>query len=126
MVIDTANLDWLFFESEVFLMPKFLVRGSYSLDGTKGLIKAGGSARREAVKKACESVGGRLESYYFVFGPDDFVIILDAPDSASAAALSLTAGSSGGIKNTQMALLLTPEEIDQAAKKSVQYNPPGA
>jgi uncharacterized protein with GYD domain len=53
-------------------MPKFLVRGSYNSEGAKGVLKGGGSARREATKRAIESVGGRLESYYFVFGADDF------------------------------------------------------
>jgi uncharacterized protein with GYD domain len=106
-------------------MPKFLIRGAYSPEGTKGLLKAGGSARRDALKKAAESVGGRLETFYFAFGADDYILIVDAPDAASAAAVSLNASASGAVSGLQTILLLTPEEVDQAAKKSVSYRPPG-
>ena len=106
-------------------MPKFLIRGSYSVEGTKGLVKAGGTARREAVKAAIESVGGRLESYHFALGEDDFVIIVDAPDAISVSAVALTAGSTGAVHNLHTTVLLTPEEVDQVAKKSVKYRPPG-
>jgi uncharacterized protein with GYD domain len=105
-------------------MAKYLVQGSYSLEGHKGLLKVGGSARREATAKAMESVGGRLEAFYFAFGADDFVIIVDAPDNVSAAAVALTAAASGAVQS-RMTVLLTPEEIDQATKKPVGYRPPG-
>lgn len=106
-------------------MPKYLIRGSYSVEGTKGLMKAGGTARREAVKMAIESVGGKLESYYFALGEDDFVIVVDAPDAISVSAVSLAAGSSGAVHHLRSTVLLTPEEVDQVAKKSVKYRPPG-
>ena len=106
-------------------MPKFLIRGAYSPEGTKGLLKAGGSARREALKRALESVGGRLETFYFAFGSDDYVLIIDTPDAASAAAVSLTASAAGAVRGLQTTLLLTPEEVDQAAQKSVNYRAPG-
>jgi uncharacterized protein with GYD domain len=105
-------------------MAKYLVQGSYSVEGDKGLLKSGGSARREATAKAMESVGGRVESFYFAFGADDFVVIVDAPDNVSAAAVALTAAASGAV-HSRMTVLLTPEEIDQATKKSVAYRPPG-
>jgi hypothetical protein len=49
---------------------------------------------------------------------------MDLPDNASAAALSL-AVSAGGASKVKTTVLLTPEEIDQAAKKSIHYRPPG-
>jgi uncharacterized protein with GYD domain len=106
-------------------MPKFLIRGGYSPEGSKGLLKGGGSARRDAVKQAVESVGGRLESFYFVLGADDYSIIVEAPDAESVAAVSLSASAAGGVRGIQTTLLLSPEEIDQASKKSVSYRPPG-
>src|SRR5215469_10568829 len=106
-------------------MPKYLIRGSYSVEGTKGLLKAGGTARREAVKAAIESVGGKLESYYFALGEDDFVIVVDAPDAISVSAVSLTAGASGAVHHLRSTQLFTPEEVDQIAKKTVRYRPPG-
>lgn len=105
-------------------MPKYLVQGSYSVDGHKGLLKQGGSARREAIGKLMESVGGRLETLYFAFGADDFIIIGDLPDNVSASAVALNAAASGAVSNVRTTVLLTPDEVDQVAKKSVVYKPP--
>ena len=60
-------------------MPKFLVRGSYTADGLHGVLAEGGSGRRDATKEAIEALGGRLESFYFAFGSDDFIVIADCP-----------------------------------------------
>ena len=72
-------------------MPKYLFSGSYTTEGIKGLLKEGGSARRDAVKKLIESLGGTIESLYFAFGGDDFFIIADVPDNVKAAAGTLIA-----------------------------------
>src|SRR5688572_14794116 len=52
-------------------VPKFLFEASYTLDGIKGVQRAGGSSRRDAVAQVAESVGGRLESFHFAFGERD-------------------------------------------------------
>lgn len=105
-------------------MPKFLVEASYTLDGVKGVQSAGGSARRDAVAAAAENVGGRLESFHFGFGDRDAYVILDLPDNESAAAVALAVNASGGAR-ARTIVLLTPEEVDAAAKRSVGYRPPG-
>ena len=106
-------------------MPKFLIEASYTQEGVRGVQSAGGSARREAVAKVAESVGGQLESFYFTFGDRDAVVIVDLPDNESAAAVALTVNAAGGAQ-TKTSVLLTPEEVDAAAKRSVDYRPPGA
>ena len=105
-------------------MAKYLLQGSYTAEGSKGLLKDGGSKRRAAAKTLVESLGGKIECLYFAFGDTDVLAIVDMPDSASAAAASLTIGASGALAG-KMTVLLTPEEIDQAAKKSAKYTPPG-
>ena len=106
-------------------MAKFLLRATYTVDGIKGVLKEGGTSRRAAAQKAVESVGGRLEAFYFAFGEDDAYVIVDVADNATAAALSLTIGASGTVRVRTIALV-TPEEIDKAAKASVSYRAPGA
>jgi uncharacterized protein with GYD domain len=106
-------------------MPKFLIEASYTQDGVKGVQSAGGSARREAVAHVAESVGGRLEAFYFAFGERDALVIVDLPDNESAAAIALTVNAAGGAR-TKTSVLLTPEEVDAAAQRSVEYRPPGA
>lgn len=105
-------------------MPKYLFEVDYSAEGTRGLIKDGGTKRRAVVEKAVKGLGGKIESFYFTFGIRDCVVIADLPDNVSAAAISLAVSSSGAVayKTTP---LITPAEIDAAAKKSVDYKRPG-
>jgi uncharacterized protein with GYD domain len=105
-------------------MPRYLFEVDYSVEGTKGLLKEGGTKRRAALEKAVKGLGGKLEAFYFTYGVRDAITIVDLPDGASALALSLTVSASGSVafKTTP---LIAPEEIDQAAKKSVSYRPPG-
>jgi uncharacterized protein with GYD domain len=105
-------------------MPKFLINASYTAEGAKGVIAEGGSSRRDAVAKVAESLGGKVESFHFAFGDDDVVTILDFPDNVSAAAVSMTVGASG-LVSTKTTVLLSPEEVDEAARKSVSYRGPG-
>lgn len=105
-------------------MPKYLVMVSYTADGVKGVLKDGGTKRRQAAEAALKSVGGRLDSLYFAFGEEDVYALVDAPDNASVAAASLALAASGAVR-TRTVVLLTPEEIDQAVKKGASYTPPG-
>lgn len=105
-------------------MPKYMVTGSYSLDGLEGVLKEGGTGRLQATKQLVEAAGGRVEAYYFTFGETDFVLIADLPDNVTAAALVMTGAASGAL-NAKTTVLLTPEEVDAATKKSVDYRPPG-
>jgi uncharacterized protein with GYD domain len=105
-------------------MPKYLFMVSYTAQGAKGLLKDGGSKRRAAAEKAAKAVGGKVESFYFAFGDSDAVVIAEAPDHASSAAISLAVAASGG-GHIKTVVLMTPEEMDQAAKKNVGYRAPG-
>lgn len=106
-------------------MPKYLIRGSYTAEGAKGLLKEGGTARRTAVQKMIEGLGGKLEALYFAYGSDDVVGICDFPDAASGIAASLAVNASGFVRLSTTPLI-TPEEVDAAAKKSPAYRAPGA
>ena len=104
-------------------MPKYLWQASYTAPGTKGLLKAGGTKRRRAVEAALKTVGGRLEAFYYAFGDTDVYIIADVPDHVSVAAASMVINAAGAVA-VKTTVLLTPEEIDQAAKKYFPYRPP--
>ena len=105
-------------------MAKYLVEATYKSDGLKGLLAEGGTKRREAAAKAIKSAGGKVEAFYFAFGQSDAIVIVDLPDNVSAAAVSLAINASGAV-TTKTTVLLTPGEIDEAAKKSVSYRAPG-
>ena len=104
-------------------MPKYLVQGSYTDQGLKGLLKEGGSKRRVMVEKLAEEMGGKLEVFYDAFGSDDFVIILDLPGNIEMAATAIVAQASGMVKS-RVTVLMAPEEVDQAVQRKVDFRPP--
>ena len=106
-------------------MARYLIRATYTAEGARGLIKEGGSSRRSTLEQLIKKIGGNLEAFYFAFGEDDVYVIADLPDNATAAAVGLAVSGSGSVR-TRTVVLLTPEEIDEAAKKSVEYRAPGA
>ena len=105
-------------------MPRYLAHASYTVEGLKGLLQDGGTKRREVVEQLAKGLGGTLEAFYFAFGDDDVFAIMDFPDNVSAMAVSMAINAAGGatVKTT---VLLTPEEVDQATNKTVDYRPPG-
>jgi uncharacterized protein with GYD domain len=105
-------------------MAKYLIAASYTAEGAKGLLKDGGTKRRQAAEQAIKSAGGRLEAFYFAFGDTDVVAIVDAPDHATMTAASLAINASGAV-HVKTSVLLTPEEVDLATKKGTIYQPPG-
>ena len=105
-------------------MGKYMFQARYTAEGTKGVIAGGGTARRSAVEKALASVGGKLESFYFAFGGVDAFVVADLPDDVSAAAMAMAVGAAGTSTATTVKLI-TPEDMDKAAKIAVAYRPPG-
>src|SRR5919204_5567062 len=106
-------------------MPKYLIQASYSPQGVEGVKSKGGSSRRDAVAEMTESLGGQLESFYFGFGDHDAYVTVDLPDNEAAAAVALTVNAAGSVA-IKTVVLLTPEEVDAAAERSVGYRPPGS
>lgn len=106
-------------------MPKFLVEASYTQEGFAGVQGKGGTARAEAVEQMVAGVGGTMESFHFGFGEHDAYVIVDVPDNEAAAAVAMAVGASGGAE-THTIVLLTPEQVDEAARRSVSYRSPGS
>ncbi len=105
-------------------MTRYLCQVKYTAEGMKGLLAEGGSRRREATEKLVVSVGGKLEGFYYAMGNTDLFTIVSLPDNAAAAAIALTVGSAGGA-TTKFTVLLAPEEMDAAVKKTPNYRAPG-
>jgi uncharacterized protein with GYD domain len=105
-------------------MPKYLFEVSYTAEGAKGLLKDGGSKRRAAAQAAMQGVGGNIEAFYFAFGENDVVVIVDLPDATAAAAAAITLAASGAVRS-KTTVLLTADDIDAAVKKAPAYTPPG-
>ncbi len=106
-------------------MPKYLFQANYTAEGLRGLLKEGGSSRRQVFDDIATEQGGTLESFYYAFGGTDLYLTFELPDTATASAVSLSIGAGGALSITTVQLI-TPEEIDEACAKTVTYRPPGA
>jgi uncharacterized protein with GYD domain len=105
-------------------MPKYMICASYTAEGLKGLQKDKASGRRRAVTAAVEAVGGKLDAIYYALGEDDVFVIVDLPDTATAAAIGVAVSATGMVR-TRTTALLTVQQLDRALEKSVSYRPPG-
>jgi len=104
-------------------MGKYLAKVSYNLDGIRVLRRDKASGRRAAITRLVESVGGRIESFYFAFGHEDVYAIMDLPDNVSAAAISIDINSAGYVEHT-LTPLLTVEEVDRAIDQAAKLASP--
>lgn len=98
-------------------MPKYMIQGSYGIEGLSALVKAPQN-RIEAIKPAIEKLGGKLVDAYFCFGDYDFVVIVEMPDNATAAGISMAFGAGGAIRATKTTPLLSANETIDAMKKA--------
>ena len=105
-------------------MAKYLFEANYVGEGIKGLLREGGTKRRDALVEALKSVGGSLESFYYAFGETDVLGVFEVPEPSDAAALSLMINSTGSV-NVRLKPLMMPEDLDDAAKKTPSYRAPG-
>jgi uncharacterized protein with GYD domain len=105
-------------------MSKYLVNASYTAEGTRGLLKEGGTSRQQMVSDMAKKLGGKVEFFYYCFGHSDVVAIIEVPDPATAAAISMGIKATGAVDIT-MSVLISPSEIDAASKKSIGYRAPG-
>jgi len=77
-------------------MPKYLALFSYSHTAMSAMIE-NPADRESAVTKVVESVGARLETMYWMFGPHDGLAIVEAPDSTTMAGISAAVSSTGAV-----------------------------
>jgi uncharacterized protein with GYD domain len=106
-------------------MPRYLFRANYTLEGLQGLMKEGGTGRQKAIETLTSGLGGHLASLDYAFGDDDVYVICELPDDETAAAVSLRITASGAV-TVRTTKLLSPEQIDAAVDRELEYRKPGA
>ncbi|MGI8626009.1 MAG: GYD domain-containing protein [Geodermatophilaceae bacterium] len=108
-------------------MPLYLSMFSYKPETWARLI-ANPEDRREAAQSYIESVGGKLQGFWYAFGTHDGYTLWEAPDNVSMAAVSLVIGGGGALSSLETTVLLTVDETMDALRKAeqIQYRAPGA
>ena len=106
-------------------MPKFITFFSYNSVSAKAMIDRP-SDRSAAAKGLVESLGGQMESFYWMQGKHDGFLVYSLPDSVSSAALSLAVASTGAISGIQSHQIYDGDEQAAivAAANKVTYKPP--
>jgi uncharacterized protein with GYD domain len=106
-------------------MPFYMIRASYSSTASANMVHHP-QHREEALRKTCETLGGKMHSFFFSFGEYDAMVLAELPDNAAAAALSLSAEASGAVRNICTTVLLTVDEAMAAMEKAAsdKYKPP--
>jgi uncharacterized protein with GYD domain len=101
---------------------------SYTSEAWARMISAPGD-RTAAVRQVLGSMGGSLESIYWMFGSHDGLAICEVPDSVSAAAVSIAVTSSGSFSRNETRELLSQEQLGQALQRAAVtaqgFQPPG-
>jgi len=106
-------------------MPHYMFRASYSREGIQGVMKEGAASRLDVVRKLAQSLGGSVEAAYWAFGEEDFIAIIELPDTAAAVAAASTVAASG-VGSITTTVLLSAAEVDEARGRSAVYRAPGA
>lgn len=99
--------------------------GNYTKRGIKGLLKEGGTARRDETVRIVEALGGKVEAYYWCYGSTDFLTIMDFPDHTTVTGMALNIAASGSFEGN-LTPLISVEEMDEMVKVSVgDWRAPG-
>jgi len=109
-------------------MPKYVIFFSLTGESVARFIDHPGD-RTAAVKAMTDATGGTLESYYWMFGKHDGMVVVDVPDSQTAAAISLAVSASGAFRGLETHELFEPGDLAALAEKAATvrnvYTPPG-
>ena len=107
-------------------MPKYAVTFRYRPGAVRAMMDRP-EDRAAIVGKAAESVGGKLDAYYWMLGPLDGLIILDLPDGRAAASVQLVMAGTGAVDHVETHELFTADSLDELVQraKGVTYSPPG-
>jgi uncharacterized protein with GYD domain len=84
-------------------MPKYLMLSTLSEQGLQTL-RANPERVRE-VNKDVEEMGARVLHQWFVLGPHDFVNVVEAPDAAAIARVSVALGARGSVHTESYEML---------------------
>lgn len=85
-------------------MPKYLFEVVDTAVDAKGLASNGGSKRRAVIANLVETLGAKLEVFYYAPGDIDLYAIVEAPDdiTAETVSLALHEGHGASIKTVEL------------------------
>ncbi len=77
-------------------MPTYLALARWTPKGVENIKQS--TSRFDAAKKAFEASGVKLKDFYLLLGQYDMALIVEAPDDATLARVSLSLASQGSVR----------------------------
>jgi uncharacterized protein with GYD domain len=107
-------------------MPLYMTQVGYTSEAWAALAQ-NPEDRSEAFGRLAETLGGRMLSFYNSFGKYDVLVIYEAPDESTAAAMVVAASVPGHLGRVKTTVLLSAEEGMEAMRKAGEatYRAPG-
>jgi uncharacterized protein with GYD domain len=108
-------------------MPLYMFEFGYTAETWAGLVRSPEN-REESVARILEDAGCKLHNLWYTFGESDGFALIEAPDNATAAGLSIAIGSSGAFRKAETHVLMAQSELLDALGKAgdIAYAAPGA
>jgi len=110
-------------------MPHYMITGGYSPESWQRMMEHHEEDRAHVLSELCQQAGGRMETFYWTFGSDDYVFIADLPDNATAAGLSVAISSTGEVHDQHVTTLMTQDErnalMEKGRELASHYRRPG-
>ena len=94
-------------------MPFYMFQGRYTAAALKAMVE-NPQDREAGARPLVEAVGGKLHHFFFSFGSEDVIAIIEAPDDKAMAAGSLAIGASGAFSGGASTKLMTANEATAA------------
>jgi len=90
-------------------MQRYILLSTLTPEGRKTVKER--PHRIQEVNREIEAFGAKVVDQYAVLGPYDFVTILEAPDNATVARISIEFGSRGTVQIMSMPAISTDEFV---------------
>ena len=104
-------------------MPKYQFQASHSVEGLQGLLKDGGTRRREAIERLMNGMVGSLEAFYSAFGDSAYMSSRTFPTRClPPQSLSIR---SIRRRERQDHRAPDPGAVGEAVGRTVDWQPPG-
>jgi uncharacterized protein with GYD domain len=107
-------------------MAFYMLQASYTPESWAAQIRHPQN-REDELKQRCAVHGVQVRYFYYTFGEYDVVVIVEAPDNVTAAALAMVVASGGVLKALKTTVLMTSQEGFAAMQQAngASYSPPG-
>ena len=88
-------------------MATYITLGNYTAQGIANMAYS--PERLDAAREQLGALGVEIKSFYLTMGAYDMVVVVEAPDNATAAKALIALGAQGNVSTTTMAALTENE-----------------